>query len=127
VRPRSARSSYAFGDADGLGEACVIIEWPLIIDELEAFGEGFIEGFVDGFIEDIICPDIMDAEGLGEGDGVPMPSARAGAIVRAASTRASAYGFKEEPPMIAGVFLMYAAARRADYSAVTKATLRSWR
>jgi hypothetical protein len=54
------------------------------------------EGFIDGFIEDDVCPDIMlDDEALGDGEGVPIPSARAGATARAARTRASAYVFTE--------------------------------
>lgn len=93
---------YGFGDEDGFGEACVIIEWPLIVDELDAFGEGFIDGFMDGFIEDIMCPDIMlDDDSLGEGEGVPMPSARAGEIVRAAESGRVRTVSKENLQMIA--------------------------
>ncbi len=118
---------YGFGDEDGFGEACVIIEWPLIVDELDAFGEGFIDGFMDGFIEDIMCPDIMlDDDSLGEGEGVPMPSARAGEIVRAARIRASAYGFKGKPPNDCGVSLG-TPERTARMTRLTRATLRSLR
>ena len=65
-------------------------------------------------------------DGLGEGDGVPIPPAKAGAAANTTSATASAYDLKEKPPMIASCFSMYASARGADYSGLTKATLQSW-
>jgi hypothetical protein len=54
---------------------------------------------------DDMCPDIMlDDEGLGEGDGVPMEPAKAGAAVRAARMRVSAYVFKGASKQMIAVF-----------------------
>jgi hypothetical protein len=34
------------------------------------------DGFIEGFIDELMCPDIMlDDDALGDGEGVPIPSA----------------------------------------------------
>lgn len=79
--------------------------------EADAFGDGLALGFGEPIIcPDIICPDMLEDEAFGEGEGDPMVSASAGAATKAAraAVRASAASFKGRTSKKDGVCLEYA-------------------